>query len=383
MRLKRAYISIFIVLAMFVGLLPSSRVYADPDLKITKQPEGIELHAGEGMEFHVEAEGTNLKYQWKYQFPNTTKWDNFSGATTATLVRNSVPANWDGLAVICEISDGAGNKVTTEPVYLRIITGPRIIEQPEGVETYAGEGMEFHVEAEGTNLKYQWKYQFPNTTKWDNFSGATTATLVRNSVPANWDGLAVICEISDGAGNKVTTEPVYLRIITGPTIRVNSAEGVRGDEVEVTIDLLNNPGIITAFLKLNYDEGMTCTKIKTEKLFEELVVNADGSFDKESSGMTFTPSGEYEETESGIYVLKDGEDAPKPCTLYWDDIVNQTQSGTLVTLTFKISDNASVGNYRVWVSYEEGDIYQAPEEGSGEDYIDIDFDIIEGYVAVK
>ena len=224
MRLKRAYISIFIVLAMFVGLLPSSRVYADPDLKITKQPEGIELHAGEGMEFHVEAEGTNLKYQWKYQFPNTTKWDNFSGATTATLVRNSVPANWDGLAVICEISDGAGNKVTTEPVYLRIITGPRIIEQPEGVETYAGEGMEFHVEAEGTNLKYQWKYQFPNTTKWDNFSGATTATLVRNSVPANWDGLAVICEITDGAGSKVTTEPVYLWIVQNYTITYNTCD---------------------------------------------------------------------------------------------------------------------------------------------------------------
>lgn len=130
-----------------------------------------------------------------------------------------------------------------------------------------------------------------------------------------------------------------------PIISISNGKGKAGKTVDVTLDIKENTGIAGMILKLSYDEELTLTNI------------APGTA---LSSLTFTPP---------AIVSKN------PCTLLWDGIEADTTNGTILTLTFAISDTAADGEYDVNVSYTKGDIYDGDTE-------DINVQIDNGVVTV-
>lgn len=118
---------------------------------------------------------------------------------------------------------------------------------------------------------------------------------------------------------------------TIPAIFVNSVTASPKDtEVEVVVSVINNPGILGMTLAISYDEdAMTLVDAK----------NGDAVSDV----LTLTKA----------KVLKNG------CKFVWDGqeiSPQEIKDGTLLTLTFDISDSTADGVYKIGFSYEEGDI---------------------------
>ena len=113
-----------------------------------------------------------------------------------------------------------------------------------------------------------------------------------------------------------------------PKIVVSSGKGSVGSTVKVTISLQDNPGIITASLKVGYD----ATKLKLVSAEDTGLLN-DSIF---SNDLTLNP-----------YVL---------C---WDDALalsNNSSNGAIVTLTFKVLQSDACKTDIV-VTFEENEIY--------------------------
>lgn len=133
-----------------------------------------------------------------------------------------------------------------------------------------------------------------------------------------------------------------------PMLRVSDAAGAVGDEVEVTISMENNPGIVSMFLELHYDQ---------KKL--SLVNVAD---------QQLLPNG----THSGSL-------SANPYSLYWDGSTateNLTANGLLAKLTFRILDTAEAGETLISLQYGVDDIYNYEVEN-------VCFAIDNGMVEVK
>ena len=108
-----------------------------------------------------------------------------------------------------------------------------------------------------------------------------------------------------------------------PSIIVSTVEAKPGDTVNVKIDMANNPGFISALLTVSYDSSaLTLTKV------------TDGD------------------------ILGDAyhsDNYKSPYTLCWANDTatsNIKKNGTIVTLTFKVSNSAKTGNYLISVSYD-------------------------------
>ncbi len=134
---------------------------------------------------------------------------------------------------------------------------------------------------------------------------------------------------------------------TEPTFTVTSGTGKPGEDVTVTVDISNNPGICTATIWVHYDEGLTLKSATDSRLL--------------------------------VGELFGGNIALKPYGLSWDDSANfdgdNDSNGTLVTLVFTVNENAANGDYDVWVTYNYGDIYNL-------DFDDFDFECVAGKITV-
>lgn len=116
-----------------------------------------------------------------------------------------------------------------------------------------------------------------------------------------------------------------------PAITVSSPIVRVGDTVSIDVAVVNNPGIASMNLKLHYDsEYITLTGVEDAGILGETV---------HSDNLTLNP-----------YILT-----------WANDTVNENfaSNGTIVTLTFTVSEDAPLGNYPIWVSYdnEEHDIF--------------------------
>lgn len=130
-------------------------------------------------------------------------------------------------------------------------------------------------------------------------------------------------------------------------VTIDSVSGKPGDTVDVNVMIKNNPGIFGAIITLTYDDELILEKANSGEAFESL------SFSK-SKNLT------------------------SPCKFSWDasDLMPEDiKDGTILTLSFKIDDNASPGEKSVNISYEDGDIIDY-------DFNLIDFEITNGSVTV-
>ena len=141
----------------------------------------------------------------------------------------------------------------------------------------------------------------------------------------------------------VPDEPVF----TEPTIVVSDAEGEAGDTINVTVSIKNNPGIISARLRLGYDANAL-----------ELVEAVNGDF--ASAGYSY---GEVENNPFAINWCL--------ATLKVDDT-----SELLTTLTFKIKDGAAAGEYPLTL------IILDPEDFYNVAWDTVEFALADGSVTV-
>lgn len=136
---------------------------------------------------------------------------------------------------------------------------------------------------------------------------------------------------------------------TSPTITLESIETENGEEVAIRVMIENNPGIWGMDLKISYDKNaLTLTSVN------------NGDFYQDSEWTEGNLS-------SDVYILSYEASG-------FDNIT--AESGTLATLNFKVSENASAGDYAVTASYNAGDIINVS-------FDDIDFNIINGKITVK
>ena len=132
-----------------------------------------------------------------------------------------------------------------------------------------------------------------------------------------------------------------------PLITVSDYEAMAGGTVTVTVALKNNPGIASLILKVAYDHRLlTLTNVQYN--------NALG-------GQTIAPV-----------------DFNSPVTLYWiNEFADMSNDTVFATLTFKVNDDATVGNSSdIVISYNANDIYNINEEN-------IEFTIQNGTITVS
>ena len=180
------------------------------ETKITKQPESVTAEAGRSISFSVTASGDQLSYQWQYQGISSTKWNNFAGATEASMTKTAA-SGWDGWKVRCVVADGFGNTVYSDVVTIKITQELKITKQPESVTAEAGRSISFNVMASGGQLSYQWQYKGTSSAKWNNFVNATEMTMTK-TVASGWNGWKVRCVIADGFGNTVYSDVATITI---------------------------------------------------------------------------------------------------------------------------------------------------------------------------
>ncbi len=108
------------------------------------------------------------------------------------------------------------------------------------------------------------------------------------------------------------------------TLALSNAEGKQGDTVTINVNLNSNPGLTTMRFTVSWGEGLELASVSNAGLL---------------SGWT-TPA----------------PTISSPYTLRWADSLsttNSTKTGKIATLTFKIKDNATVGNKTVTLTFIE------------------------------
>ena len=106
---------------------------------------------------------------------------------------------------------------------------------------------------------------------------------------------------------------------------VSTAEAHRGETVNVTVSIKNNPGIVSAKVKVAYDTNVL-----------ELTDKAEGAF----AGVTYGPVG-------------------SPFTVNWVDTIHglNNTNGVLATLTFKVKDAAAFGQSAITLTFDPNDVF--------------------------
>lgn len=107
---------------------------------------------------------------------------------------------------------------------------------------------------------------------------------------------------------------------------VTGGRARRGETVQVSVELSENPGIVATMLHLSYDpQALTLTAVDNGSVFDSEV---------------FQPGGDF---------------AAVPFTVFWQDALaleDNTANGRLVTFTFAVSEDAPLGETPVTITYE-------------------------------
>ena len=238
---------------------------------------------------------------------------------------------------------------------------------PDGVtvKTYGHESITFSA-VQAANNTVSWNSADAEDITSDNI-GIITFTIPANTPAGDYTFEIKNISLSDSLGFNVwetgATVQATLKIEEGtgtdpnpdvpvvgendPQFVVSDVYGKAGDEIDVTVSMLNNPGVVNVTLNIAYD---------TEKL--QLLNVVEGSvMSKGTFSQHFTAN---------------------PYYMNWDESTaegNNTNSGVMATLTFKILETAGTGSTDIKVSYPDGEVYDF-------DINDVSFATVDGSVII-
>lgn len=155
---------------------------------------------------------------------------------------------------------------------------------------------------------------FSTTTE----TALTTATEAATTTAA--DGTVITT-----ATTRVTTTTATAAV-TQPAFSVDSATVGRGDTVTVCVRTMNNPGIISCHLYVQYDAAVLELETVTGQDF---------------AGVTFGPT------------------TKNPFSINWIDALHpdNTTDGVICRLTFRVKEGAPLGDTRLRLSYPSEDVF--------------------------
>ena len=89
------------------------------ELKITSQPTGKTVTAGNSVTLSLTATGTGLKYQWYFKKAGQTSFSVWNGRTHSSETV-SPNATWNGIQLYCIVTDGAGKTVKSNTITVTV-----------------------------------------------------------------------------------------------------------------------------------------------------------------------------------------------------------------------------------------------------------------------
>lgn len=88
-------------------------------IDITKQPENLNVTAGEQANFTITAVGTGLSYKWQYLKKGESAWSDCADGEKDTLAFTATAA-WDRAHIRCIITDSSGGTSISDSVILTV-----------------------------------------------------------------------------------------------------------------------------------------------------------------------------------------------------------------------------------------------------------------------
>ena len=184
---------------------------SETSIKITSQPQNVNVPLGSEVTLSVVAEGDGLTYQWYFMKKGATTWTKWNGRTHATE-KVTPNATWDGIKLYCTISDSKGNKLNSDTATVTFSTTFAITQQPQNASIALGSEVTLSVKATGSNLTYQWYFMKKGATAWSKWNGRTHATE-KVTPNESWDGIKLYCVVKDGSGNTLDSNVATITFV--------------------------------------------------------------------------------------------------------------------------------------------------------------------------
>ena len=157
---------------------------------------------------------------------------------------------------------------------------------------------------------------------------------------AGWDGSF------DRVTADITVTATYKKLAVVPQFVASSETAKRGETVEVTVALQNNPGIASMILSVTFDN--------------EALVLTEVVYNTSIGGQTVQP-----------------QNMNSPVKLYWiNGLADAEGDFVLATLKFTVKSDASIGDHNITLNYNADDVYDITETN-------LPFEIVNGKVTVK
>jgi uncharacterized repeat protein (TIGR02543 family) len=308
---------------------------ADVAPVITSQPTNQAVMAGQTVSFGASATGTPAPtFQWQVSTNGGTSWTNVSGATSSTLALVNATTAMSGNRYRVNVTNSAGtisSNVATLTVNSETVA-PTITTQPVGRSVTTGQAATFSVVATGTPAPaFQWQMSTNGGSTWANISGATNASLTISDTTTAMNNNRFRVIVTNSAGN-VTSNSATLTVVAPPEVSGNTlqlsvanASATPGEVVNVAVWVDVNPGIFSMQLRVGYDAN--------------ILTPLSGA----GNGGNLVPLVVGNVLPAAPAVFPVATANPLGIIFMDMNMVNSTNTGVLVTIPFRIRDNAPMG----------------------------------------
>ncbi|MCQ2432543.1 MAG: hypothetical protein MJ175_08070, partial [Clostridia bacterium] len=190
-------------------------------LTVDIQPIDKNVSYGETTTFTVNVTGglEPYTYCWRVSDNDGFRWTDIYGEKTSKL---TVTGIYENLKYSCVVTDATGKSVSSPAAFLNVKNALRIASQPKNVAAVKGMSAIFEVTVAGgkSPYSYQWEYRYipqgmADYTGWTKVgtwgAGAKSNSLAITVNSYEFDNAYQYrCVITDSAGNKLTTNTVYV-----------------------------------------------------------------------------------------------------------------------------------------------------------------------------
>lgn len=213
-------------------------IHVAPDFSIKKNPVDYTGPIGSYASFSVQAEGTDLTFQWQY-LNATGNWknSNSTGYNTPTMSIKITEAR-DGQKYRCIVSKGTKSIISETAAIHVARTELKILSHPADFSGLVGTYAAFKVVAEGAGITYQWQYNNGSGWKNSNSSGYNTDSM-RIKITEARNGQQYRCIIMDKYNNEVISDSAAINVTQPKAVSIEShpadVTGEAGETAKFTV----------------------------------------------------------------------------------------------------------------------------------------------------
>jgi hypothetical protein len=229
---------------------------------ISTQPVNVTACTGGNATFTVTATGTALTYQWQVSTDGGATYTNVTGATTATLLVNSVTTAMNNNRYRVIIGNSCPAGVTSSAATLNVTSIVVINGQPANSTTCAGNNATFTVSGSGTAQTYQWQVSTDGGTTFTNIAGETNTSLTLSNVTAVMNTNRYRAVVT-GCGT-ATSNAAMLNVNLAPVVSISASPStsvIAGGSTTLTATSNSTISAYAWFLNGNLLSGSTSSSI--------------------------------------------------------------------------------------------------------------------------